>query len=192
MKLKQKTVVILSLSVLAACSNQDHQLPFISPQGDIRQMRLFSSEERKLPRVEIENRTLQVQRLGKRNIMLTLNGNEQWAERISTHHIQQLELYELGQSGFVDVYWIHDKDLCRSFRNNKIVKVSHGLTFYQQDFQRQPRLFGLISHFDLQRKKPLAKLNSSRTFPENKPDYLALLHGSARKIHSFLDKLICQ
>ncbi|MDH3000779.1 hypothetical protein A1D23_10200 [Chelonobacter oris] len=197
-KLFVGTVLALALS---ACSHSDRTLPFFTPDGEQQQMTFSASGDGTQAWVTIapihstqaqaSDRTLLLQTLNGRKIMLRLNGQNQALDRDVPHNIRQLEFYELGQGGFVDAYRIERDDLCRRFARNDLLNVRHAVTFYQQNAQGQPHMFGVISEFNLKDKQNPAHVRVSRSIPDSRRDYSELLHGSARKLHSFLDNVIC-
>lgn len=187
-----KTVLLLGCLGLSACSSQNRTLPFFDPQGELQQMAFSVSADGKQPLVTIADRTLLLQQQDGRKLMLRINGQDHILVQPVRQSIGKLEFYELGQGGFVDVYRADSDDLCRRFARNQALTVEHALTFYQQNAQAQPRLFGIVSNFDLQQKQVLSKLNSSKNIPASEQDYTELLQGSARKLHSFLANVICR
>ncbi|SMB79522.1 hypothetical protein SAMN05660772_00399 [Pasteurella testudinis DSM 23072] len=189
--LKKQIIILICAVLSAACSSPNRTLSFFDPQGQIRQMTFSTSADRQQPVATIGDRTLLLQQREERKLLLALNRQDQPLNRHIRHDIRELELYELGQGGFVDVYRLHSEDICRRFMRNQALSVSHAVTFYQQNPQGQPRMFGVISDFSLNYKQALIKLNATRTVPDGAQDYTELLQGSARKIHSFLDKVIC-
>lgn len=199
--MKTKSIVfpplLLATLCLSACSSSERSLTFFEPQGEMRQMRFALTPDGTQAQVTISaaeggpNRTLSLQQRDGRKIMLAINHQDQPLNQHIRHDIQDLQFYELGQGGFVDAYHLQGGDLCRRFMRNQVLNVEHALSFYQQNAQGQARMFGVVSRFSFNYKEAPLKIQSSRNIPEHSQDYRELVQGSAKKIHSFLAKVVC-